>query len=455
MLFLVRFVLLVLLVGASAAARSEGEIPAVNRTVWSYTSSNAGGESARIYSSGSAACAALADFLQNRYNVPVSSTFNAPADCKVCSTTEANCGALGYYSVQSYTGVGCPDGTSQSGASCSCPSGTQPNSAGTACVPSNACSAKAGTSEQRNFTIGWSRTSGAEQESAWDASVLQRGSDLIGTTVCDGTCLGAVSANNQSNAWQATQPNSQGLYRLSVDYTVTYTGGTCTASQKSASMDPAAPAPSCDGYLGQINGKPACVGKPGTSDPKVTAPSPVLAGNPAAGSAGTDPGRTGGAGGSSGGPSSPSDGQIRGGSGSPTNGSGGTGSSATGDKEIKIEMCGSKGQPACKIDESGTPDGKGAFSSADAALESSSKAREAGIRDAGDRKSLPWSPSGILLPTAGCEVQRTETRFGVMPLDLCNSPIAQLWRQLLGWLLYMLTLLYCWRVAGGSIGGGK
>ncbi|MBB3193148.1 hypothetical protein [Roseateles terrae] len=344
--------------------------------------------------------------------------------------------------------------------SSSCLTGTNYVSVGLRQIPASACSEKAGKSESRNFTVGHSRTSGSERESAWDAAVLKRGADLHNATVCDGTCEGVATFDQSSNAWQSTAPDSNGLYRLSIDLTVTYTGATCTPAQKTPAMDPAAPSPGCDGYVGQINGKTVCVGKVGTSDPIYTAPNPILAGNPAAGSNGSASTgtRTNGTGGAAGGPPSSVDGSIRGGTGSATNGSGGTGSSPSSSSngpQQEVKVCGTPGNAPCKIDESGTPDGKGAFSSADGLLESASKAREAGMREAGDRKDLPWSPSGILLPAAGCEVQKTETRLGTMPLDLCSSPIAQLWRQLLGWLLYMLTLLYCWRVAGGSIGGGK
>lgn len=448
---LVRFFLAVFaFLVSTSSAFADGSVPTRTEKVWRWQAQGFGVTGYK-FSSPSAACDDFAALISDRYNGSYPGSLSGDPSQQSMQCTAGGLNA----SLESFQQLMC-NGTPTTAETCPCPSGSKPNPAGDACIPDNACASKAGTSEQRNFTLGWSRTSGSEQESAWDASVLQRGVDLIGTTVCDGTCLGTVSANNQSNAWQSTQPNGQGLYRLSVDYTVTYTGATCTASQKSASLDPAAPSPSCDGYLGQINNKPACVGKPGTSDPKVTAPSPVLAGNPAAGSTGTEPGRTGGGGGSAGGPSSPSDGQIRGGSGSPTNGSGGTGSSATGDKEIKVEMCGSKGQPACKIDESGTPDGKAAYDSAGAALERESGRRLDGIRDAGNnQKSLPWSPTGILLPPSICQKQTTETRLGPLSLDVCTSPIANLWRDLLSWLLYMLTLLYAWRAAGGSIGGGK
>lgn len=69
------------------------------------------------------------------------------------------------------------------------------------------------------------------------------------------------------------------------------------------------------------------------------------------------------------------------------------------------------------------------------------------------RTVLPWSPSALLLPTAGCSVLTTQTRLGNMVLNACESQSAQLWRQLLGWLLYMLTLVYAWRSLTSATGG--
>jgi len=352
----------------------------------------------------------------------------------------------------------CPANSVSSGGHCYCSEGFKPS--GGVCVPSaGPCDAKKGTSEYLNFTIGYSRTSGKGEESAWEAHIIQRGLDMNGARVCDGQCSGTAAFGPDTKSWQGTEPNTQGLYRVSVDYRVTYDGSTCKPADKTPAMDSSAEGGKCDGYVGQINNKTVCVGKQGTADTSISAPTPIQSGNPAAGSNGSSslPSRTGGAGDSAGGPASPGDGSIRGGSGSPTNGSGGTGGgggAVGGSTEIKIETCGGSGQPPCKIDESGTPGGQGAYNGANSALDGAMTGLDSAIRGAGNRSSLPWSPSELLLPSASCEVQRTETRLGPLTFDACSSPIAQLWRQLLGWLLYMYTLLYAWRTAGGSIGNG-
>jgi hypothetical protein len=133
-----------------------------------------------------------------------------------------------------------------------------------------------------------------------------------------------------------------------------------------------------------------------------------------------------------------------------------TGTPDAKDKENKT--CGGAGQPACtmKIDEEGTAtqeQGHGAFGDATNIMGDGIESIVTVINGSGDRTSLPWSPSSLLLPHGGCTPQITETRLGPLKFDPCNSPIVLLWRQLMAWLVYMLTLLYGWRSAIGATGG--
>lgn len=387
-----------------------------------------------------------------------------------CATTQQRCVKdLGCGATAPGPGIqaigtlgGCPANSSKVGDQCVCASGFSPDSRGASCVSADSCQGKAGKVVTRNYTIGWARTPDGNT-SAWSTNIIQQGANLEGASSCDGACVGTLSfSTGVPNAWQSQVPNAQGLYRLSVDLGFTYTGATCNASQIDPATDPKAPSPPCDGYVGQLNLKTVCVGKIGSKDPTYTASTPVRNGNPAAGSdgAGSLAGRQAGGstGDANGGPVSPRDGDIRGGSGSPIDGSGGTGTSGSGEKPR--DPCGLPGTPPCKLDEVGTPtadQGRAGVNAGAVSMESAMDQRAQKLGDvsigSSSRTVLPWSPSALLLPTAGCSVLTTQTRLGNLVLNACESQLAQLWRQLLGWLLYMLTLVYAWRSLTSATGG--
>lgn len=400
----------------------------------------------------------------------VSTGLGSPRANSPAGTTCGNTSSTRAASFFSRTGTSCPrnaTGTPLVGpASCTCDSGYAPSADGKSCVSDGtgaaSCSSKAGTTSVRNFTVGWSRTDGSGETSAWDASVVAAGAALHGSAICDGSCSGTLDLlTADARAWQAQSPNAQGLYRLSVDGTVTWGGAACTPSQTTTAARTDQSSPPCDGYVGQVKikgtVKTVCVARVGTTDTKYTAPQPIQMGNPAANSGpGTQGSReVGSSGGADGGPATSGYGQIRGGSGDAA--AGGTGSSPAGD--VEVNTCGIPGQPACKIDETGTPGGGEVGAARTAALGSLGTAIDGigtAIRDVGGsgaRTSLPWSPTALLLPTGFCSAQTTQTRLGPLVFDPCTSTMAQLWRSLLGWLVGMLTIVYAWRSVVGSTGG--
>jgi len=119
------------------------------------------------------------------------------------------------------------------------------------------------------------------------------------------------------------------------------------------------------------------------------------------------------------------------------------------------QPCGIPGQPACKIDETGTPTA-GDMSGATAALDSAAAARQAqieGVGGAGRVTSLGagWGFSG-LLPSCSCSPLALSIKGWSGGHDWC--PLFAQSRTLLGWFYALLGALYVWRRAT-SFSGGK
>lgn len=121
----------------------------------------------------------------------------------------------------------------------------------------------------------------------------------------------------------------------------------------------------------------------------------------------------------------------------------------------EVKMCGRPGEPACKIDETGTPDAATAplrYSHAGDSVDAAVDAAIGQIQGAStSRSSLPWTPTAILVPPGSCSSLSTETRLGTLLFNLCDSQLAALWRTLLSWLVGMFTLLYGWRSATAAL----
>lgn len=285
------------------------------------------------------------------------------------------------------------------------------------------CAGKAGQLTQRNLTIGWSRIdANAEalipslyETPGWADGGIDNAVALVGTTQCDGACSYVVG--NPKMAWHAQEPAPEtGLYRLSVTYEATWTGSQC--SDVSDPANPASPSPPCDGAFGTINGKPICVQQPGApADPTIQHPAAKL-GNPAAGGDGTSPlGSAGeGPGGAGGGPGRGSDGDLRGSSGAhgTPGGTGGRGEDPQGK-----DPCGLPDTPKCKLDESGTPDGSGAYTGAQSALDQYGQDATAMVEAAAaEDRDVDWS-LGFSLPSSCSAIELPAFAPYVEAVDVC------------------------------------
>ncbi len=123
----------------------------------------------------------------------------------------------------------------------------------------------------------------------------------------------------------------------------------------------------------------------------------------------------------------------------------------------KVEVCGLPGKPACLIDETGTPTRSGLETEADK-VDPPSKPPSIGLDAAGHAASaLSWI-WGFSLPTGVCETfDVTSPTAPTIPaiVDICSSPYALIWRQLLAWFAYVIAGLYIWRSATAAVGTSK
>lgn len=223
----------------------------------------------------------------------------------------------------------------------------------------------AGDTRSINMTLGYTHDpSGDKSSSSTDYAGRYISMRTAGAMCASGggsSCAVTFDASPPSMVWISGSPNAQGLYRISVDQKVVFTGASCTqtANEKMVTESTDA-APSCDGTYGVVNGKAVCVPANSGSRNLVqsqsgTTNTPRQVGNPAAGSNGGLPiaSRTpsGGTGSNDGGPVTPLDGSPAPlGAPLPTT----PVSKTTGDLQL-TGQCGAAGQPACKIDETGTP----------------------------------------------------------------------------------------------------
>ncbi|VTU36334.1 hypothetical protein E5CHR_04291 [Variovorax sp. PBL-E5] len=356
-------------------------------------------------------------------------------------------------------GSACP-ANSTGTTTCTCNSGF--DQSGSACVPHvNQCTAKTGQTSIINWTQGFSRTPDEGDTAAVGGVTPPPSSGAM----CDGGCNVSAQISGPGVTYYVDQmPNAQGLYRRSVDMPTVNLGSECTTSQAPASIKPDAVEPACPGTVGTVNGKTVCVGtadKPVTTTPMDRPTTPPIAGNPAAGvipasgegsgsgSAGRTPSTNngnsnaggpagaavGGAGGSAGGTAAGT------GTGAGTSNTGGVvASPGTGKEQAN---CGAPGQPACKIDETGTPDAKPvdilvAQNRLDQARSDSDTARGtmAGDSDKGfleGFRSLFWAP-----PVASCQPYVFPHNLGTLdPCDVVDGVrmlMAFLWSATGFWL---------------------
>lgn len=266
------------------------------------------------------------------------------------------------------------------------------------------CKGNDGRTQVVNFTVGWARSGEPDAEDHVGKIVFPRGS------VCVNNCTWQVTDNGVA-AYRSVVPSPQGLHRLSVDFTLLGDGSvTCKASSDAdKAADPNQPPKQCPGYVGEVNGKTVCVGsaaKPVGSPEGLSAGRQAGAGedtgNPSAGkkpSSGEGSG-TGGAGrtpqvGEGSNPGGPA-GAVGGGK---PNGT----TTKPGDGKEQA-ACGAPGQAKCKIDETGTPDGKGAFDGPTKSLDEAfgtAKKQLDGVNAAGD-KDTGWGVVPSWLQHSAC-----------------------------------------------------
>lgn len=153
----------------------------------------------------------------------------------------------------------------------------------------------AGTKIVRDFTIGYSTSPNDAQPSAPEIAAYSALRSSSRCVVAGGASCAATLADNARMAYASTQPTSTGLYRISVDFELTYTGASCVASPaENAQSNATEPPPTCPGAYGTVSGRPVCVrssaAPPATPAPTAAdgSPVPVVTGNPAAGSNGSD-----------------------------------------------------------------------------------------------------------------------------------------------------------------------
>jgi hypothetical protein len=321
--------------------------------------------------------------------------------------------------------------------------------------PSANCAAQAGQKKIVNVTSAWARTS---TPNAPDIVI-----DLMPTAahIVADRCVGGCVAQyfGDVEAWRSQVPAANGLHRLSVDVEMVVVNQTCTT--QTAGADPSTPTPPCPGSLGSVNGKPVCVGTAGspiTEAPRTTGPATEAGANPSAGgkpttgagSGSTGAGRTpvSGNGGNAGGPSgAATPGGGSGGNGQTWGGSGGAGLPA----EIEIDTCGLPGKPPCRIDETGTPSGDGAFGGAQSALDTVGQGAVNAVTAAGGAagKDTAWGFS-FSLPT-GCSPLDLPALS--LEVDMCR------WQPVIHDLMSLVwiagTLFLVIGMVGRAFGGGN
>lgn len=279
------------------------------------------------------------------------------------------------------------------------------------------CSTKIGTSEIVNFTVGYTRSPNIDTDPNWELvgapnKIPPSGLLCNPSSPCE---LKFSGPSADDMVWQSAAPTANGLHRISLDITASFTGETCTPTEvDNAALSKTAPIPPCPGFTGEVNGVPGCYGSassPTSNDISEAKPKPPEAGNPAAGAkpASGEGSGTGGAG------RTPSTGDGGPGGGPAAAAGSGTkpdGTTPKPDDGKEQANCGAPGQPKCGIDESGTPtkfDGKGDLLGG---WEEGVKANRATIEKSGTGIFDSFSVFFSAPPLAGCE-----------PIELPNDQV--------------------------------
>lgn len=319
----------------------------------------------------------------------------------------------------------CPANATMVNGTCQCDSGYA--SSGGVCVPvsTDKCEAAAGQVTTANYTLGWARGSEVDKDDYVGALKFPN----TQSAACVDGCRASFAQGQEPTGYRSESPSSQGLYRISADYSMVQGGFACTPGPEDAPFDPKQPNMQCPGYVGEVNGKTVCVGNADKPIPPSEKPSVKdktgkgeEKGNPKAGQK-PGSGEGSGNGGSGRTPSTGTggnDGGPRGGGGT----GGGTGGEGEGDEDKK--GCGLPGQPKCAIDETGTPDGKSAYGELNGKLDGLDAQRKTGtdkIMGTGD-KDTGWGTSWSWFAHGQCRPINLGTLpigTGVeMRIDICH-----------------------------------
>ncbi|MCW5669980.1 MAG: hypothetical protein KIT86_09975 [Hydrogenophaga sp.] len=379
------------LAASASFAATQHEVWYPNQTGWSTVFHKTAAESCQYY-------------LANYWGVPYGSTTISGPDTAQCFQSGGTARGTVFRTFQTL----------------SCTGGQVPKFSGSGAAAGNwqcvSTQCVVGQGRTFNRTEGWGRSSNPDANDLVHDYLMQP-SDLYDYN--DGVCVGNIAT--VQSCYRSQEPSSQGLYRLSCDYSMVITGESSTSGDTAAS--PLTPNASCPGFVGEVNGKTVCVGTAASPLPSVAAPDkPTLAGNPSAGlkpSSGEGSGSTGagrtptaGSGGNAGGPASASVGR------------GGTG--ARGEPgapgEDASAVCGAPPLPACavKVDETGTPaaaDADSRFAQANTDL---GKVQTDANDAFGDHRdiSLPGWSWTFSFPT-GCTALVLPA-FGDLEIDVCQ-----------------------------------
>jgi len=315
---------------------------------------------------------------------------------------------------------------------------TPGNVEATACPGSPTC--LAGEITSYNITAGWNRGLGGNAsypDRMPDGSVPANG--YIGTpplTMCIRGCIQTQVSGGPDNSW-LSKVAVNGMYRISDDWKYMKTATECTVtSSESARLDSTALPPACDGSAGLINGKAVCVPTSAGQTNLLQgdkAASTVKEGNPVSGSSGglSNIPATG-TGTNAGGPLTSTTNQplAMPGGGPGASGPGATTSTGTttattpSTSTTTFETCGIPGQPACKIDETGTP-GTATMAIDTVAIEAAQAARRGTITGKSDKSFLDgFSSFFVTPPMATCvPITMPISSVGVQipPIDPCET----------------------------------
>jgi hypothetical protein len=291
----------------------------------------------------------------------------------------------------------------------------------------------AGEQTWHNVTHGYDRTS--NPTSALPAltpsgAPMTETAAMPPTSMCVNSCqrTRGTTIADLGDCFVSTKPTEQGLYRASCNWRFTSTATSCTEGPSEAPViNPTSAPPTCDGFVGYVNNEKRCVAKvpaTGTQSPRTQT---FIEGNPTAGTPGAPANIPAtGDGGNAGGPAGAADGTRvypDGTRATPTSSGpvSSTKTSVTGEEQL---ACGAPGQPRCKIDETGTPTGAGAYGASDTALAAADASRTAKLNDivSAAGKDTSWAIPAWAQPQATCSAWD----LGTLPvidfkieLDMC------------------------------------